>query len=104
MVRLFKGLAFTLSAALIFAAGTASAQFYKGKTLNVIINYGEDIWLMVAATSWTGLVIITILHIGVQEWMIQALLKLKRSDGPNPVLRPMTHLWNSRYNAFTQAR
>jgi tripartite-type tricarboxylate transporter receptor subunit TctC len=40
MVRLFKGLAFTLSAALIFAAGTASAQFYKGKRLTVIINYG----------------------------------------------------------------
>ena len=40
MVRLIKGLVFTLSAALIFAAGTASAQFYKDKRLTVIINYG----------------------------------------------------------------
>ena len=40
MVRLIKGLVFPLSAALIFAAGTASAQFYKGKRLTVILNYG----------------------------------------------------------------
>ena len=40
MVRFGKSLAVAAAAALVFAAGTATAQFYKGKRLTVVINYG----------------------------------------------------------------
>ena len=40
MVRFGKSLAVAAAAALVFAAGTATAQFYKGIRLTVVINYG----------------------------------------------------------------
>ena len=40
MNRVFKCSVIGLAAVFVFVAGTASAQFYKGKRLTVVINYG----------------------------------------------------------------
>lgn len=40
MVRFGKAFAYAITATLMLFAGTATAQFYKGKRLTVVINYG----------------------------------------------------------------